>query len=118
MDKPFVDILIDFLNESGKNSVDVYTKGGITRQVFSKILCNRDSVPRKDTVICLTIGLELNLEKAKLLITAAGYALSKSIVSDAVVMKYLRKGIFDLDMINDELESRQCALLGWKPRED
>ena len=118
MDKPFVDILIDYLNESGKNNVDVYTKGGITRQVFSKILCNRDSVPRKDTVICLIIGLELPFEKAKLLIASAGYALSRSIVFDSVVSKYLRKGIFDLDTINDELESRQCALLGWKPRED
>ena len=118
MDKPFVDILISFLNESGKNNVDVYTKGGITRQVFSKILCNRDSVPKKDTVICLVIGLELPFEKAKILINSAGYALSRSIVFDSVVIKYLKKGIFDLNTINDELESRQCALLGWKPRED
>ena len=118
MDEPFVDILIKLLNESGKNNVDVYTKGGITRQVFSKILCNRDSVPRKDTVICLIIGLELNYEAAKKLLASAGYALSRSIVSDSVVSKYLRRGIFDLDIINEELESRQCALLGWKPREE
>ena len=117
MDKPFADILIDLLNKSGKNNVDVYMKGGISRQVFSKILCNRDSVPRKDTVICLIIGLELDYDTAKQLLASAGYALSRSIVSDAVVMKYLRKGIYNLDIINDELNSRQCALLGWKPRE-
>ena len=118
MDKPFVDILTTLLIESGKNNVDVYTKGGITRQVFSKILCNRDSVPRKDTIICLIIGLELDYDVAKQLLTSAGYALSRSIVSDSVVMKYLRRNIFDVDIINEELESRQCALLGWKPRED
>ena len=118
MDKPFVDILTTLLIESGKNNVDVYTKGGITRQVFSKILCNRDSVPRKDTVICLIIGLELDYDVAKQLLTSAGYALSRSIVFDSVVMKYLRRRIFDLDIINEELEARQCALLGWKPREE
>lgn len=118
MDKPFADILTTLLINSGKNNVDVYTKGGITRQVFSKILCSRDSVPTKNTVICLIIGLELEYDVAKQLLTSAGYALSRSLVFDSVVMKYLRRNVFDLDIINEELESRQCALLGWKPRED
>ena len=117
MDEPFADILVKLLIESGKSNSEVYSKGGITRQVFSKILCNKDSVPRKDTVICLIIGLELNYEDAKRLLRVAGYALSRSIVFDSVVMKYLRRNIFDIDIINIELNERGCPLLGWKPRD-
>lgn len=118
LDEPFNTQLLKLLNESGKTNVEVYTKGGITRQVFSNILIKKDSIPRKDTVICLIIGMELNYVDALNLLGCAGYTLSKSIVFDTVVMKYLKRGIYDIDLINTELDERGCSLLGWKPRND
>ena len=118
VDEPFNTKFIKLLNESGKSSVEVYTKGGITRQVFSNIISKKDFIPKKDTVICLIIGMELNYIDGINLLACAGYALSKSIVSDVIVMKYLKKGIYDLDTINDELDERGCSLLGWKPRDN
>lgn len=118
LDEPFNSKLFKLLNESGKTNAEVYTKGGITRQVFSNILIKKDSIPRKDTVICLIIGMELNYVDALNLLGCAGYTLSKSIVSDVVVMKYLKRGIYDIDLINAELDERGCSLLGWKPRND
>lgn len=118
LDEPFNAKLFKLLNESGKTNAEVYTKGGITRQVFSNILIKKDSIPRKDTVICLIIGMELNYVDALYLLSCAGYTLSKSIVSDVVVMKYLKRGIYDIDLINAELDERGCSLLGWKPRND
>ena len=118
MDEPFNTKFVKLLNESGKTNVEVYTKGGITRQVFSNILSKKDFIPRKDTVICLIIGMELNYVDGINLLACAGYALSKSIVSDVVVMKHLKRGEHDLDAINDELDERGCSLLGWKPREN
>lgn len=118
LDEPFNAKFFKLLNESGKTNAEVYTKGGITRQVFSNILIKKDSIPRKDTVICLIIGMELNYVDALNLLGCAGYTLSKSIVSDVVVMKYLKHGIYDIDLINAELDERGCSLLGWKPRND
>ena len=118
LDEPFNAKLFKVLNESGKTNAEVYTKGGITRQVFSNILIKKNSIPRKDTVICLIIGMELNYVDALNLLGCAGYTLSKSIVSDVVVMKYLKRGIYDIDLINAELDERGCSLLGWKPRND
>lgn len=118
LDEPFNTKLFKLLNESGKSNAEVYTKGGITRQVFSNILIKKDSIPRKDTVICLIIGMELNYVDALNLLGCAGYTLSKSIVSDVVVMKYLKHDIYDIDLINAELDERGCSLLGWKPRND
>lgn len=118
LDEPFNAKLIRLLNESGKSNSEVYTKGGITRQVFSNILSKKDCIPRKDTVICLIIGMELNYIDGIKLLNCAGYALSKSIVSDVVVTKYLKQGVYDLDIINNELDERGCSLLGWKPRDN
>ena len=118
LDEPFNAKLFKVHNETGKTNAEVYTKGGITRQVFSNILIKKDSIPRKDTVICLIIGMELNYVDALNLLGCAGYTLSKSIVSDVVVMRYLKRGIYDIDLINAELDERGCSLLGWKPRND
>lgn len=117
LEKPFHEKLIDCLNESNKSNVEVYRAGGITRQVFSNIISNKNLIPKKDTIICLIIGMELNYIDAIDLLHSAGYTLSKSIVFDVVINKYLKKGIYDLLKINDELEERQCPLLGWKPRD-
>ena len=116
LEESFNTRLIRLLIESGKTNVEVYEDGGISRQVFSKVISTKDMIPKKDTVICLIIGMELNYTDATLLLESAGYALSKSIVFDAVVMKYLKREQFDLRVINNELEERNCPLLGWKPR--
>jgi hypothetical protein len=116
LDEPFNAKFIKLLNESGKSNVEVYTKGGISRQVFSNILSKKDIIPKKETVICLIIGMELNYVDGINLLASAGYTLSKSIVFDVVVNKYLKRRIYDLDIINAELDERGCSLLGWKPR--
>lgn len=116
LDESFNELLIKYLNESNKSNVEVYTKGGITRQVFSKILSNKNLIPKKETIICLIIGMELSYPDSIKLLSSAGYALSGSIILDVVITKYLKKGIYDLTIINDELNERECPLLGWKPR--
>lgn len=118
IEKSFNELFIDLLNESGKTNVEVYTQGQISRQVFSNILSRKDMIPKKDTVICLIIGMELDYQDGLKLLSAAGYTLSRSIVFDVVVSKYLRNHIYDIDIINAELNERNCPLLGWKPRND
>ena len=118
MDKPFKDILMGYLIESGKTNSEVYNKGGISRQVFSNIFTKKDFIPKKDTVICIIIGLEFPYNEAIKLLECAGYTLSRSIVLDTVVMKYLKRGTYDLFEINAELDERGCPLLGWKPRDN
>lgn len=116
LEMSFHDLFLMYLRECGKDNVEVYKSGGITRQVFSKILSDENIKPKKETVICLIIGMELSYDDAVKLLLAAGYALSKSIMSDAVIMKYLKNEIYDLDLINSELAERECPELGWNPR--
>ena len=116
LDESFHDKLFRLLIESGKENSEVYNRGGITKQVFSKALSNKNGVPSKSTIICLIIGMELPYKDAVELLKSAGYVLSKSMLFDAIVDKYLKKGVYDLFIINDDLYEHQCPLLGWKPR--
>lgn len=75
-------------------------------------------IPTKLTLISLCIGLELSLKAAKELMISAGYSLSRSIMLDAIVMKYLREEIYDFELINSELDEYGCQLLGWRPRDN
>ena len=117
LDEPFNKKLMNYLIESDKSNVEVYTKGGISRQVFSKVLSDENSIPTKQTIISLIVGMELNYKDAVILLESAGYSFSKSMVFDVVVAKFIKRGIYDLDIINDELNERNCPLLGWHPRE-
>lgn len=118
LDESFHEKFIKLLIESGKDNVEVYKKAGITRQVFSRIISERDMIPTKLTLISLCIGLELPLKIAKDLMVSAGYSLSRSIMLDAIVMKYIREEIYDFELINSELDEYGCQLLGWHPRDN
>jgi len=114
----FQDKLIDYLNASGKTNSEIYNAGQISRQVFSKIISTTNYIPKKDTVICLIIGMELNYSCAIDLLNAAGYALSKNILFDTIVDSYLKDEIFDINEINETLNENNCPLLGRKPRDN
>ena len=118
LNKSFHESLMDLIRESDMDNADIYNRGGITRQVFSKIICTPTLIPKKETVICLCIGLELPLFEAQALLKTAGYILSESIMLDSIVMKYLDDEIYDLMMINSELNEFNCPLLGWHPRDN
>lgn len=107
-----------FYIESEMDAPEVYNRGGISRQVFSKILSSPDFTPKKETILCLIIGLELSVYKARELLDSAGFSLSSSLPVDAVVERHIRDGDYDIDLINIELNERRCPLLGWRPREE
>ena len=117
LDESFHEKFIKLLIESGKDNVEIYKKAGVSRQVFSKIISDKNMIPTKLTLISLCIGLELPLKEAKELMISAGYSLSKSIMLDAIVIKYIEEEVYDFELINSELNEYGCQLLGWHPRE-
>ncbi len=117
LEKSFNELLLDYLKEANLPNADIYHKGGLSKQVFSKIISSPDMIPTKPTIICLIIGLGLNLTEANRLLSSAGFTLSKSLTFDMVIYKYIKEGVYDLDTINSELNERGLPLLGWKPRD-
>ena len=118
LEESFHDKFMKLLIESGEDNATIYKRAGVSRQVFSKIISNKDLIPTKLTIISLCIGLELTYPDAVELLESAGYSLSKSIMFDSIIIEFLKAETYDYFIINSELDEYGCPLLGWHPRED
>lgn len=107
----FSEHLLDLLKErSGKDS-EVYKRAEVSKQLFSKILNNKDYQPTKSTAIQLAIGLELDLPRTQKLLEKAGYALTRSSKADLVVQYCIEKKIYSVTFINEALHDSGLPLL-------
>lgn len=64
----------------------------------------------KMTALQLCIALELDYEQTQAMLLKDGVALGND-TSDSIFEFYIRKGIYDLDIINDALYSYNCKTI-------
>ncbi len=93
-------LLIDRTEE--RDSV-IYKKAGIDRRLFSKIRSNPQYIPSKKTVIALCLALELDREEADLLLSSAGYSLSRANDYDLVIAFCIDKKLYNFYDVNEVL---------------
>ncbi len=107
----FSEYLRDLLIERGGKDSEVYKRAEVSKQLFSKILCNRDYQPTKSTAIQLAIGLELDLVGTQKLLEKAGYSLTRSSKADLVVQYCIERRIYSVTFINEALYDCGLPLL-------
>lgn len=100
--KNFNEILFNYIDKSGHKDSEIYKKVDIDRKLFSKIRCNNNYIPKKNTIIKLCLALSLNKEDFNKLLNSAGYSLSENIF-DNIISFCLENNIYDLDVINNYL---------------
>ena len=103
--------LFRMIDERGMSDVEVYTRAGISRQLFSKIRSNRYYVPAKRTALALCFSLRLTLEEVLELLMSSGMTLSSASKEDLVVRYCLTHNILDIDLVNDILYEFNLPLL-------
>ena len=99
----FSEHLLDLLKERNGKDSEVYKRAEVSKQLFSKILCNREYQPTKSTAIQLAVGLQLDLNQTQKLLGKAGYALTRSSKADLVVQYCIEKQIYSVTFINEAL---------------
>ena len=104
--------LFRLIDESGMTDAHVYKKANLDRKLFSKIRCNADYHPKKDTALALALALELNLDETKDLLSRAGFALSPGSKSDLIVGYFIENEVFDINVINMALFDHELPCLG------
>ena len=107
----FSEYLLDLLRERGGRDSEVYRRAEVSRQLFSKILSNRDYQPTKSTAVQLAIGLQLDLNQTQKLLEKAGFALTRSSKADLVVRYCIEHGIYSVTFINEALYDCGLPLL-------
>ncbi len=89
----------------------MYRRAEVSRQLFSRILNERDYHPTRSTVIQLAIGLELDLAQTQRLLGKAGYALTRSSRADLIVQYFIERGLYNVVYINEALYDCDLPLL-------
>lgn len=97
----FSETLLKLIDDRKLTDSDVYNKANIDRRLFSKIRCEKDYKPSKQTVLAFCIALQLDIEDTEDLLERAGYALSYSDRADLIVRFFIEEKdnytIFDVD---------------------
>lgn len=103
-EESFSTMLLRLIDEKGLKDSEVYKRANIDRRLFSKIRGDEEYVPSKKTAIAFCMALHLELEEAKKLLAAAGYALSASSRFDLIVMYLMEKNEYNVQFANIVLE--------------
>ena len=106
------ELLFRLIDERGEKDADVYKRAGIDRRHFSKIRSKIDYKPSKNTVISLSLALELTTEQAEELLSAAGFSLSDSDTFDLVIQYCLENSIYLIHDVNQALTYFSLKPLG------
>ena len=108
----FSQTLLDMIDKKGMTDVECYKSANIDRKLFSKIRCNNDYKPSKETVLALAIGLKLSKDETNELLLSAGYILSPSILSDIIVLYFIENKLYDINNVNIALYEHGQKVLG------
>ena len=113
MDKSFAETLFHYIDRVGITDVEAYKRANVDKKTFSKIKCNPDYRPSKITAVSFAIGLRLNLDETRHLLSTAGMCLSRSSKFDVIIEYFITSGryetIFD---VNEVLYQFDQSLLG------
>jgi len=80
--------LQQLINKKGLKNSEIYTAANISKQYFSKLLKGQVK-PSKEKVLCLAVGLRLNLDETVDFLRLAGYAFSPISQTDVVVKYFI-----------------------------
>lgn len=108
----FQERLLRLIDERNLTNAQVYKSANLSRELFSKILCNPDYQPKKRTVIAFAIALRLNLDDTKDLMAMAGFAFSPGSRFDLVIEYFIEKQVYDIYTINVALFDHKLPMLG------
>jgi len=101
-------VIIWVRDRYANNAPAIYKAAYLSRKTYSAIISDENHVVSKRTAIQLAFALRLSREEADLLLHAAGYHLSRSVVEDMIFDACLEANIHNLEDVNHFLLAHEC----------
>ena len=111
VEETFTQLVIRYMREKDLTPKEVYTRACIDRKLFSKIISNIYYQPTKNTAVKIALGLQLTPEETDKLLNAAGFALSRSKITDLVISYCISHNQRTVWQVNDILEDYGLAAI-------
>ncbi len=94
----------------------IYHEAGITKQGFSKILCDKYYQPKKNTVLAFCAVLNLDYDQSVDLLSRAGFSFSRGSRRDLIIEYFFKHGETDLGTIHNYLVAQNYEGLYRAPK--
>ena len=107
----FQKLLFKYIDRKNLKDSDVYNKVNIDRRLFSKIRSDENYHPSKETVILLSLALELNEDEMLDLLESASYSLPKNNIFDLIIRFCFINEIYEVSDVNELLFDHNQKLL-------
>ena len=101
-------VIIWVRDRYANNAPAIYKAAYLSRKTYSAIISDENHIVSKRTAIQLAFALRLTREEADLLLHAAGYHLSRSVVEDMIFDACLEANIHNLEDVNHFLLAYEC----------
>ena len=101
-------VIIWVRDRYANNAPAIYKAAYLSRKTYSAIISDENHGVSKRTAIQLAFALRLTREEADLLLHAAGYHLSRSVVEDMIFDACLEAKIHSLEDVNHFLLAHEC----------
>ena len=101
-------VIIWVRDRYANNAPAIYKAAYLSRKTYSAIISDESHGVSKRTAIQLAFALRLTREEADLLLHAAGYHLSRSVVEDMIFDACLEAKIHNLEDVNHFLLAHEC----------
>jgi len=85
VEETFTQMLLRFMKEKNMNAPELYNDACLDRKLFSKIQSDIHYQPKKYTAVKLALALKLSPKETDALLETAGFALSRSKITDLVI---------------------------------
>ena len=92
----FQNTLQQLIADRKVENATIYKKACIDKKFFSKIISNKDYVPKKHTVMALGLALELPLKEYEAFLASAGYAFMPSSRFDLIIKYCVINQIYNI----------------------
>lgn len=99
----FVEMLTRLIDERGLTDAQVYSRAGVSKGTFNKILNGGTKRPSIETAVALAMALELSYDQTVELLSTAGMAFSNSSKFDIIVSYFIKTGNYDIWKLDEQL---------------
>ena len=104
-------MLLRFMDEKHMTAAELYNEACLDRKLFSKIQKDIYYQPKKYTVVRFALALQLSLEETEALLETAGFALSRSKITDLVIAYCITNNRRAVWQVNGILEDWNMATI-------